>query len=570
MEFLALGNRTLLLLLALFLFGSNSNASQSDRTNAFFQLQKYKEEATVTYEDTSTLSATLVNLNSNINTWYILTLKDSGNRATTHNILTASDNLKLQLNPNAPELLISGHSSNAYNCNINQEISWIFQSRNKRRSTYIPICNNLLFIIIKQDGFRTMKERGAEVLRWLAGDTGEQVISEVKEHFFLDKYLIKGQTAELTALSGTALNNSPLSRAAIQERYLNSTIPTSHLGLRTKSSEKRILAGEWYPLKNYPDVYTSMITPGMVSKDIQASHKNRVNYLDSVERTATVFLMSFNLSKYTLGWGHGTDHPGVGWSRRARNIKKDNPYGPDGFDSINPLIPLGHVPPYHFAKTIGTFSAGFQNRHGAFKYGKMSTYNKAHHYGFMENGVMMVSPSEGLATVIMHKDGRVVLKRWTAEDNKLLPGIRHIRQNGVPLIHRDENGQGIPGKLVNQWSRGNWSGSAKKELRAPRGAACLIETPQDNYLAYAFFSSATPSAMARVFQAYGCSFAIHLDLNSPGQAYGSLFTTKDNGSSIDIELLMSTMHAYMGGNRASPRYFVKPDYKDFFYIMKRK
>jgi len=570
MEFFTHGNRTLLLLLALFLLALSSSASSSNATNAFFQLQKYKEETSVTYKDASIQSATLINLNSNINTWYILTLTNTGSRDTTHNILTVSDNLKLQLNTNAPELLITRHSSDTYTCNIDQEITWVFNSWNKRKSTYIPICNNLLFIVIKQDGFRTMKERGAEVLRWLAGDAGEQVINEVKEHFFLDKYLVKGNTQELATSSEEALHNGPLPRAAIQSRYLNTTIPTNHLGLRTKDSEKRLLAGEWYPLKNFPDVYTSLITPGMVSRDIQASHKDRVNYLDSVEKTATVFLMSFSLNRYTLGWGHGTDHPGVGWSRRARNIKKDNPYGPDGFDTIYPLIPIGHVPPFHLAKTIGTFSAGYQKRHGAFKYGKMSTYNKAHHYGFMENGVMMVSPSESLATVIMYKDGRVELKRWTKEDNKSLPNIRHIRQNGVPLIHRDENGQGIPGKLVKQWSRGNWSGSAKKELRAPRGAACLIETPRKNYLVYAFFSSATPSAMARVFQSYGCSFAIHLDLNSPGQAYGSLFRTQGDGSNINIELLMTTMHAYMGGNRASPRYFVKPDYKDFFYIMKRK
>jgi hypothetical protein len=570
MAFIAHGNRTLLLLLALSIFGSNSDASLSDATNAFLQLQKYREVATASYRDSSTRKATLVNLNSNINTWYILAIDGSDNRTTTHNILATSDNLRLQLNPDAPELLIAGHSRDTYSCNIGQEISWVYRSRDKRRSTYIPICNHLLFIVIKQDGFRTMKERGAEVLRWLAGDAGEQVINEVKERFFQDKYLVKEQTEELAELTEAALNNSPLPRAVLQNRYLHSTIPTRHLGLRTRNSEQRLLAGEWYPLENYPDIYTSMITPGMVSREIQASHRDRVNHLDGIEKTATVFLMSFSLNRYTLGWGHGTDHPGVGWSPRARNIKKDNPYGPDGFNSMAPLIPIGHVPPFVWPKTIGTFSAGFQKRHGAFKYGKLSTFNKAHHYGFMEHGVLLVSPSEGLASVIMYKDGRVELKRWTAEDNKSLPHIRHLRQNGVPLIHRDENGQGIPGIWVRHWSRGNWSGSANKELRAPRGAACLIETPRENYLAYAFFSSATPSAMARVFQSYGCSFAIHLDLNSPGQAYASLFKTRGNDGSIDIELLMKTMHAYMGGDRASPRYFIKPDYKDFFYIMKRE
>lgn len=570
MELFAYGNRTVLLLIVLVTSVSQSNASLSYTSDALLQLQTYKQEVTATYEDAAFTSATLINLNSHINTWYILTLTDSDYSVTTYNLLAISDKLKLNLNTDTPELLITGHSDGIYNCDIGKEVSWVFETRKKTRSSYIPVCNNLLLITVRQDGYQPWVEKGAEVLRWLAGDAGEEVISGVKEHFFQDKYIVEEQAEESTAPSEATSNSSPLPRATIQERYQNTTIPTRHLGLRTENSENRLLAGEWYPLKNYPAVYTSMITPGMVSKEIHASHKDRVNYLDRVERKATVFLMSFSLNRYTLGWGHGTDHPSVGWSPRARNITKDNPYGPDGFNRMDPLIPLGHVPPFHWSKTIGTFSAGFQKRHGAFRYGKLSTFNKAHHYGFMENGVMLVSPSEGLATVIMYKDGGVDLKRWTAKDKELLPYIRHIRQNGVPLIHRDENGQGIPGRWVKHWSKGNWSGSAKKELRAPRGATCLIETPQENHLVYAYFSSATPSAMARVFQAYGCSFAIHLDLNSPGQAYASLFNAQGEDGVFDIELLMTKMHMYWGGSASRPRYFIKPDYKDFFYIMKRE
>jgi len=564
-------NRTIILVLALFLGVSLHNASFSGTTNsnALFQLQAYKEEITATYEGNSFLSATLINLNSNINSQYILTLIDTDNIKTTFNILTVSDNIKLRLNTNTPELLIADHSNDTYECNIGNEISTAFKTRKKRRLSYLPVCNNLLFIVIRQDGYQPLIEKGAEVLRWLAGDTGEGVISGVKESFFKDKYIVEEQTEESAGSLVETDNNSVLPRAAIEDRYQYTTIPTRHLGLKTKTSEKRLLAGEWYPLKNYPDVYTSMIMPEMVSRDIQDTHRDRVNRLDGVEKRAVVYLVSFSLGKYALGWGHGTDHPGVGWSSRARNITKDNPYGPDGFNRMDPLIPLGHVPPFHWSKTIGTFSAGFQKRHGAFRYGELSKFNKAHHYGFMENGVMLVTPSEGLATVIMYKDGSVDLKRWTAKDNELLPFIKHIRQNGVPLIHRDDNGQGVPGKLVKHWSKGNWSGSAQKQLRAPRGAACIIETPLENYMVYAYFSGATPSAIARVFQAYGCNFAIHLDLNSPGQAYASLFNTQGEGGSFDIELLMTKMHMYMGGRADTPRYLIKPDYKDFFYIMKR-
>jgi len=559
-------------LLALLLLGvSQPRASflETTKNKALFALQPYKEETTATYKENLFISASLINLNSNINTWYILSLIDKNNKRTTYNILTVSDDLKLRLDTHAPELLI-GHSDNIYRCSIENEISRKLKSRKRNKFSYLPACNNLLFVVIKQDGFRSMIEKGAEILRWLGGDMGEGVINGVKNTLFKDKYLIEEQTEELAEIPTEMHNNNILPRAAIEDRYRNTTIPTHRSGLKTETSERKLLAGQWYPLKNFPEVYTSVIRPGMVSRDIRNSHRDRVNRLDGVERNGIVFLMSFSLGKYTLGWGHGTDHPGVGWSPRARNIRRDNPYGPDGFNRMDPLKTLGHVPPYYWSKTIGTFSGGYQNRHGAFRYGELSRKNKAHHYGFMENGVMLVSPTEGLATVIIYKDGRVELKRWAAQDSEKLPRIKHIRQNGVPLLHRNEDGQGIPGKWVRHWGAGNWSGTVDKKLRAPRGAACIIETPKDNHMVYSYFSGATPSAMARVFQAYGCNFAIHLDMNSPGQSYASLFAAQGNGiPSIDIELLMTDMHAYMGGKKTSPRYFIKPDYKDFFYIMKR-
>ncbi len=536
---------------------------------ALFQLQPYKKAMLATYADTPFTSASLINLNSNINIWYVLSLTNKRNKRVNYNILAVDGNLMLRLDANSPELLI-GPPSNTYRCNIEDEITSKYIKRKREKFSYLTACNNLLFVVIKQDGFRSMVERGAEILRWLGGDAGEGIITGVKSTLFKDKYLIQGKGDVQAERNPTEDGDAVLPRAAVGERYLYSTLPAHSMGLKTEGSEKRLLAGQWYPLENFPKIYSSLIMPGMVSRDIQSSHRDRVNRLDGVENNALVYSMAISLGKYSLGWGHGTDHPGVGWSPRARLVKRDNPYGPDGFNSMAPLIPLGHVPPMYWSNTVGTFSGGFQNRHGAFRRGELAKTGNGHHYGFMQDGVMLVSPSEDLATVIIYWDGKVELKRWTAQDNKKLYLMRHIRQNGVPLIHRDENGKGIPGELVRHWGAGNWSGTAEKQLRAPRGGACIIETSKDNYLVYAYFSGATPSGMARVFQAYGCSFALHLDMNSPGQAYASLFSPKEeNGGLLDIELLMTDMYAYMGGNKKSPRYFIKPDYKDFFYIMKK-
>lgn len=541
---------------------------ERSNNDALFRLQPYKKETMAVYGEGSFTSLSLINLNTNINTWYLLNVTNRNNNDATYNLLAVKNNLNLRLDPKSPELLI-GPPANTYRCNIEAEITGRFLQTKRAKSSYLPVCNNLLFVVIKQDGFQSMVEKGAEVLRWLGGDASESIISGVKNTIFKDKYLVKERTEELVEGSEAAVNNTALPRADVDERFRHTTIPAHSLGLKTETSEARLLAGHWYPLKNFPDVYASMIMPGMVSREIQSSYRDRVNGLDGEENNALVYLMSFSLDKYTMGWGHGTDHPGVGWSSRARNITRDNPYGPDGFNRMEPLIPLGHVPPYYWSKTIGTISGGFQKRHSAFRAGDLSKTDKGHHYGFMQDGVMLVSPSADLATVIVYRDGTVKMKRWTTQDNALLYFTKHLRQNGVPLIYRDENGKGVPGELVNQWGAGNWSGTAEKQLRASRGGACIIETPKEKFLVYAYFSGATPSGMTRVFQAYGCNFAMHLDMNSPGQAYASLFTPQEDGGSLDIELLMTDMYAYMGGNKKSPRYFIKPDYKDFFYIMKR-
>lgn len=535
---------------------------------ALFQLQPFKEETTANYEGKPFTSVSLVNLNANINAWYILGLTNGKSVKAAYNILPASDTLKLGLDPVQPELLITDAGNQVHRCDIAGGIDRAYAKRTQPRLSYLPVCDNRLFIVIEQEGNQAFVEKGAEVVRWLAGDSGEDIVNGVKDGFFQDKYLVQEETEESQEPQNAPENKGPLPRASIQARYKNTSIPARLLGLKTAKPEKSLLVGHWYPLRNYPDILASMIEPGMLDRGILDSHPDRVNPLDGVENGAVVYLMSLNLDKYTLGWGQGTDLPGVGWSERAVNIRKDNPFGPDGFNTMKPLIPLGHAPPFLWSKVIGTFSGGFQKRHSAFRYGELSKTEKGHHYGFMENGVLFVTPSEGLATLIIYKDGSIDFKTWTDQDKDNLPFMRHIRQNGLPLIERDENGDGVPGKYVKHWSAGNWSGSAKKELRTPRGAACIVEMKQEKHFIYAYFSGATPSAMARVFQAYGCNYAFQLDMNSPGQAYASLSRAQDNSTAFEIEHLMTGM--FTGDTKGTPRYLIKPDYKDFFYILRRE
>ncbi len=175
--------------------------------------------------------------------------------------------------------------------------------------------------------------------------------------------------------------------------------------------------------------------------------------------------------------------------------------GPDGIGSIAPLVSTGLIRPWDGRRTAAAFTGGYKRTHGAFKYGELAVKNHGSHYGFMENGVVFSKLQPGLATIFVLQDGSIEMKTWAEADNKLLPRIKHARQNGVPLVEFDEASQSsVPGRWVANWGAGNWSGSEDVKLRTLRAGAALQKNHGKRFLIYALFSDATPSAMARVFR----------------------------------------------------------------------
>jgi hypothetical protein len=196
--------------------------------------------------------------------------------------------------------------------------------------------------------------------------------------------------------------------------------------------------------------------------------------------------------------------------------------------------------------------------------------NHGSHYGFVENGVMFSKLQPQLATVFVLDDGSVHMKTWEAADSALLPRIRHARQNGVPLVEFDERSQStVPGRWVNQWGPGNWSGSEDMKLRTLRAAAALQWNGRKQFLIYAVFSDATPSAMARVFQAYRSRYALHLDMNALEHSYLALYHRTE--SQLFVEYLIEGMREVdettSGGT--VPRFLGYPDNRDFFFVTRR-
>ncbi len=175
--------------------------------------------------------------------------------------------------------------------------------------------------------------------------------------------------------------------------------------------------------------------------------------------------------------------------------------------------------------------------HGAFKYGEFASKNYGSHYGFLENGVVFSKLQPGLATIFVLDDGSIQMKTWEAQDDQILAKIKYARQNGVPLVEFDERSQStVPGRLVNSWGPGNWSGSEDMKLRTIRSGAALQWNGRKRFLIYAVFSDATPSAMARVFQAYQCRYGMLLDMNALEHTYLALY--RRAGSQLFVDHLL--------------------------------
>ena len=122
---------------------------------------------------------------------------------------------------------------------------------------------------------------------------------------------------------------------------------------------------------------------------------------------------------------------------------------------------------------------------------------------------------------------------------------------------------------MNQWGPGNWSGSEDTKLRTLRAAAALQVNGRKRFLIYAVFSDATPSAMARVFQAYRSRYAMHLDMNALEHSYFALY--RRAGSQLIVDYLIDGMSEVdkMDSGGTTPRFLGYPDNRDFFFITRR-
>ncbi|MEO0781414.1 MAG: hypothetical protein AAFZ46_06595 [Pseudomonadota bacterium] len=532
-----------------------------NRTRAMRDFQPFRETTAATSAEGKEI--TLTSLNPRFNKWFLIDMKRTVR-------VTTSDTFHIELtNPEGTILTLSGGDDPALVFDNNGAITrcqpWAGKITELDRAKssglpYAPICDDNAFVRNVVRGNRSSREAVAEFLR----DNvvfGESIVTLIKGSFYEDAYMSSGElidggdAGEIAAALGKAkLSNHPVFRA--------------YFGFQLEGADGGMQAGSWYAVKDAPGIYASAMQPGMISRDVL--NKGRTHGLDGVESRADVYLVAFDMTNFELGYEVGTDHPRLDWSPRPKVSRGGMP-GPDGFSSSGDIVRTGMLSPAMTERVAATFAAGFKRSHGAWRASDMAYTNQGHHYGFISNGVIFSRLHPGLSTLYVMDDGTIGMRTWTEADEELLPSIKFARQNGVPLIDRDPaTGEGIPGEQVTSWLGGNWSGSAEADLRTLRGGTCMREVDGRQFLIYAYFSTATPSAMARTFQAYQCDYAMLLDMNSQDHTYMALYT-EVNGTPVPEHLVsgMSAIDQQASNGQPIPRFVGFSDNRDFMYLLRK-
>jgi hypothetical protein len=503
-------------------------------------------------------TATLINLNPRINAWHLLkvTWKGESQESAWHLENARPGSAVFELIPNGIEIV---EGKQRFRCELFGNSNLLEQGRNSQL-TYVPLCGGRIYLRNQAKGHKTALETVTEFVREkvIGGEDMIGVIHRVLE----DRYQDSGELRSGGAVAGSSGERPPA--ALIDPQYEKQRIGPGNLGITLVKGNDSMVPGAWYPAAAEAGIYVSVMRTNLVESKILKSYPGQVSSLDNVEAASLVYLVAFDMDRFEPAFEVGTVHPRVSWSDHMIPAMKNQLLpGPDGIGTIAPLAATGLIRPDLGRKTIATFTGGYKRDHSAFKYGDLAQVNHGSHYGIIENGVVMSKLQPGLATVYVLDDGTVEMKTWTGADNAFLERVRYARQNGVPLIES----AGVPGKLVARWGPGNWAGNENSRLRSIRASLAISRMHGRKFMIYAVFTDATPSAMARVFQAYQVDYAMLTDMNALEHTYMALY--RRSGSALTVEHLLKGMSQLdqTADNKNVPRFLGFSDNRDFFYIM---
>lgn len=550
-------------------------AYEAQQPKSVIELQPFRRTQTIdtVFADGERGTAILINLNPTINTWYVLTLRWSDGRPETtyHLANTAPDRRDLVLDASHPNGVVIADSMGQRPCDLwSPRAPLSIAAAAATNAPYVALCDGAVSLRLRTAGHKTSLENVTDFLRnriW----GGEALTVLVRSVLFKDAFLETADTVDAAARPQSPVDGPQ--PAMLRPEQAGDRIRTPELGIPVEGAiDDALQVGQWHPARGNPGIYVSAIRPDLIADEIMRSHSGTVAALDEVERRALSYLIAFDLDRFDVEFAMGTDHPRVDWSDRPPAEVRDAALpGPDGIRTISPLVSTGIVGPGVADRLAATFTGGFKRTHGAFRYGPLARTEHGTHYGFIENGVVLSKLRPGLSTLLVMADGSVEITAWSKADDPRLEQVRFARQNGVPLLAFNlGTGKGEPGELVSQWGPGNWSGSQDGRLRSLRAGICMQGRGATRFLIYGYFSSATPAAMVRVFQAYGCRDAMHLDMNALEHTYAAVYRIDADELVVDHLIREMRVLDKETDGVVLPRFLGYADNRDFFYLLWRE
>ncbi len=160
-------------------------------------------------------------------------------------------------------------------------------------------------------------------------------------------------------------------------------------------------------------------------------------------------------------------------------------------DVVSAIPNLGLTPASDQANLIAGFNGGFKAVNG--------------NYGMMVNGITILPPVPGIATIAIYKDGHIALGAWGQD---ILPSADMVafRQNCPPIIH---NGQ--YNSYVGVDNRSMWGDTIGNQAITWRTGLGI--TQDGRYLIYAVGNGTTVATLAQALQFAGAYNAMQLDIN---------------------------------------------------------
>lgn len=206
-------------------------------------------------------------------------------------------------------------------------------------------------------------------------------------------------------------------------------------------------------------------------------------------------------------------------------------------DVVSAIPNLGMIPAADQSHLIAAFNGGFKAING--------------HYGMMVDGVSLLPPLPGLATLALYRDGHVNIGAWEGGISPT-PDLIAFRQNCPLIVQNGQVNQMV--NVINYVMWGNTIGNQDITWRTGVGI-----TQDSRYLIYAVGNGTSVGTLAQALLQAGAYNAMQLDINQHYSHFVTYQPTGNPGKPLAAVQLLDQMEK-------DPSLYLTSHSRDYFYL----